>query len=92
MKIVDYCAKRSARDQYSGNLWIKTDMGEYQICFEATNFCLHDGKFFDMDSVPITTSEEYKKISLKLSLNGSPVDCRIMQKIRDSLEEAVINL
>jgi hypothetical protein len=89
IKIMNYFAERSASNAYEGALDLDTDKGKFRVCFKASNFCLHGGQFYNQNSCPINEAD-FKEMGFRISLNGSPIEVKVFEEIKEAWKEAVI--
>jgi hypothetical protein len=89
MRIIRYRAERSASDYYQGIIDIESDEGRFGVCFSAMNFCLHDGEFFNPNSIPMNR-KDYKEACFSISSNGTFMTRDRIRQIEKALEQAII--
>jgi len=90
MKILSYLAERSKANHYEGQIYMDTDKGPKTACFHAGNFCIHDGRFFNPNSIPFSSEEEFKELRFSLSQNGMVVTHSELGELEIAIKEAIV--
>lgn len=89
LRILDYRVERSEKERYSGAIEMETTRGRRRVCFEASNFLLYMGEFFNMNSCPMD-ARDYNEMELKISQNGVFIPEEEMEEIRRALGRVII--